>query len=163
MITTSTAEAEAKRPVDERRTLALGPPLNFQLGETARPVREHGLRGRLYVRMQQILAVVVGCLAVAVPWVPSVMVGSDLTPALGAGAVVTLTVLAVSQWLLAKGVKHFRKWAWYGAMFLFALTTVEDVLDVQRGFDDFAGNAVWLCIRIYWVAYFWQRRTDFDL
>ena len=163
MIATSKAEAEATHPVDELRTSAMGPPLDFQVGEAARPVREHGLRGRLYVWMQQILAVAAGCVAVAVPWVPSEMVGRDLTPALRAVVVVTLAALAVSQWLLANGVKHFRKWAWYGAMILFALTTVDDVLDVQRGFDDFAANAVWLCIRIYWVAYFWQRRADFDI
>jgi hypothetical protein len=158
-----TVEVEAEPALDDLRTAAVGQPLDFQVGDSARPVREHGLRGRLYVWMHQISAVLVGCLAVAVPWIPSETVGREVTHALRAGAVVMLVGLAISQWLLAAGVERFRKWAWYVAIFLFALTTVDDVLDVQRGLDGLAGNAVWLCIRIYWVAYFWQRRADFDI
>jgi hypothetical protein len=163
MHATRTLEIDAEPAVDELRNAALAQPLDFQLGDSARPVRPHGLRGRLYVWVHQVSAVLVGGFAAAVPWIPSEMAGREVTPAFRAASMVMLVGLAVSQWLLAAGVKRFRRWAWYVAMVLFALTTVDDVRDVQRGFGGFAGNAVWLCIRIFWVAYFWRRRKDFDV
>lgn len=130
------------------------PPL--VVGDRAEVKREHEWPGSLFFVLSYIVAVglgagAVGCAAWGVFTLNPVTAGMALL--LGAGAAV--------QGRLATEVEHFSRWGWYGAMVELAAAAVAKLWSMAQG--NVVGGAIGLCIDLAWMAYFWERRDQFDI
>lgn len=68
---------------------------------------------------------------------------------------------SVLQWRLAREVRHFTRWGWYGAMAEMGIAPAAKVWTLAQG--EIVGGVVGLAFDIYVLRYFWQRRADFDI
>jgi hypothetical protein len=78
-------------------------------------------------------------------------------------AAVGLAIGCVVQSTLAKHVKHFSRWGWWGAMAELVVVTLTKVVALAADPGSFVGPAIGLAIDAVWLRYFWERRKDFDI
>jgi hypothetical protein len=163
-MTTTTTEAFA----GARPDAPLDPPpstwLPLTAGDAARGRElaqpEHGWPASWFIFLSNLAALACGVGAVGV----AVATFMDLVPpGTGAALFAGLVVGAVVQGSLARHVKHFTRWGWYGAMAELALATLTKVSTVTENPSAIGGAAIGIIIDLLWMHYFWERRADFDV
>lgn len=126
---------------------------------------EHGWPGSLFVFLANLAALGLGLVALGAGLgVILFLLMGDWGPAgLAALACVGLSVGCVLQRTLASNVDHFTRWGWYGAMAELALVTLAKVQAIVTEPTDFVGPMIGIVLDLLWMAYFWERRADFDV
>ncbi|HEX6040216.1 hypothetical protein [Longimicrobium sp.] len=134
-----------------------------QLAGEAAP--EHNWPASLFIFLTNLTAigcgigaVVVGFVAVALMW------EGEWMQAGGAGLMAAgLALGCVVQRSLATNIRHFTRWGWYGAMAELALLTLSKVDMLLTEPAALAVAIIGIGIDLVWMAYFWERRADFDV
>lgn len=126
------------------------------VGDRAEVAREHEWPGSLFYILSFVAAVglaagAVGCVGWGVFTAEPGLVAVGLLMGIGAGV----------QWRLATEVQHFSRWGWYGAMVELAAAAATKVWGMAEG--NVVGGLIGLCIDVAWMAYFWERRDEFDV
>jgi hypothetical protein len=148
------AEAAPRRAPDD----PLERPLpSMMMADASTAVRKsHGWPGTLFYGFSYFVAVALGGAAL----MTGIGVLTDPSPrylamTVGGG------LWSVLQWRLAREVRHFSRWGWYGAMAEMGIASAAKVWALAQG--EIVGGVVGLAFDIYVLRYFWKRRADFDI
>lgn len=148
-----TVEAPPVAPLDQALRQALP---SVVVGEKPEVRREHEWPDGLFYVLSYVMAV--GLAAACVGSVGWAAISSSMQPLLWAVAGV---VGAVLQWRLAKGVEHFSRWGWIGAMAELGLAAAAHLWAFSSG--EVVGPAIGLAIDLLWMKYFWEAREQYDI
>jgi hypothetical protein len=69
---------------------------------------------------------------------------------------------AVAQWLVARSLKRFNRWGWYGAMAELGYVALSYGM-VLVEYPAAPLLIVYVAVSVLWMRYFWQRRADFNV
>lgn len=117
---------------------------------------EHAWPGKLFVILSWMIAAGLAIFAfVAIP--SGLFMLEPMTVALGVGTGVWCLV----QRQLTKGVQHFTRWGWYGAMMEVGAVTAAKLWALATG--SASGIGISLLLDVVWLRYFWRRRAEFDV
>lgn len=119
--------------------------------------KRHAWPGRLFYGFSYLVAAGMGCVAVVLG---ISAVGGVAGPG-GFALAAAAGVWAALQWRLAREVRHFTRWGWYGAMGEMGLATAAKFWAMAQG--GIAGGLVGLAFDLFMLRYFWKRRADFDI
>ncbi|HEY0019682.1 MAG TPA: hypothetical protein VGC13_25485 [Longimicrobium sp.] len=72
-------------------------------------------------------------------------------------------VWCVLQWRLAREVKRFSRWGWYGAMAELAGAALVKLGVAATYLFTLPSALVVLAVNGAWMRYFWNRRADYDV
>jgi hypothetical protein len=155
--------------MDARTAAALGdetfraPLPGLVMGDAAVGARRrHGWPGKLFIGMSSVTALGVGggVLALGLFLAGQSRGASIYFPW---QRMLLAAAWCVLQWRLAREVRRFSRWGWYGAMAELGAATL-----AKLGLALFAPFAVpWtlpvMAANLAWMRYFWKRRADFDV
>jgi hypothetical protein len=131
--------------------------------EVAAP--EHGGAGDWFIFLSNLTAIGmgVGAAGAMLGLVFGLFAGDGKMMGITMLAAVGLAIGCVVQSTLAKHVKHFSRWGWWGAMAELTVATLAKVVALASDPGSFMGPAIGLTIDAVWLRYFWERRQDFDI
>jgi hypothetical protein len=91
------------------------------------------------------------------------LAGGELGAAgLAGGLAVALALGSVIQLTLAKHVKNFSRWGWFGAMVELGIATLTKVASYVSEPANI-GMLMMIGLDVLWMRYFWNRREDFGV
>ena len=126
----------------------------------ARP-REHEWPADLYILLASLSGVGLALGAVGMTVAMVTFVG--LLSVWMIPTVLAMAVGSVVQFALARHLKHFSRWGWYGAMAELAFLTLSKVSAIATDPDALVFSGIGIVIDLLWMRYFWNRRADFDV
>lgn len=127
--------------------------------------QEHNWPASLFIFLMNLTALGLGAGAAgsALVALGTLMAGEWELGGLLALLTVGLVLGCVVQRGLSRHVKHFSRWGWYGAMVELGLMMLSNVSMMISEPSSIAGGAFAIGINLLWMAYFWERRADFDV
>lgn len=165
-MTTTEAALGQQTPLPVHALPELAPRISITMGDTADEGPErtpaHAWPGSLFIFFTNLTAVGMGLGAVGcvIGLVYTLVTWQPMEALLVSLALVGLTVGCVVQRALAKHLRHFSRWGWWGAM---AELTLSAAGNAQVLFATHSGGFVGLVINLLMMGYFWNRRADFDI
>ena len=125
-------------------------------GPVARRPR-HGWRGKLFIAISYAFSLWLGYVSVFM----SLGGALDVSEPGALGTAVGAGVWSWLQWRLAREVRRFTRWGWYGAMAELGAATAAKLWLMAQGQP--GAGVVGLAFDALLLHYFWKRRAQFDI
>lgn len=157
--------AEAPLPAPPPASVWLPLTVEDRRAATPEGAPEHNWPASLFIFLTRLTAFGLGLGAVGavIGTVVMLISGEWGTAGLMALAALGLALGCVVQGTLARSVKNFTRWGWYGAMAELVFLTLSKVNVIVTEPSAMVGALFGIALDLLWMNYFWERRADFDV